>query len=119
MDQSKEACRDARGVGPLENTLRDITYSLRVLLKSYAFTIVVAKARDVFTLIVGRGMKLTVIGVLIGVGGAIALTRLMHSLLFHTSADRRGRAPTGAAEGSQGQVRAQRARRPWIGARTG
>jgi ABC-type antimicrobial peptide transport system permease subunit len=31
-------------------------------------------------------MKLTVVGVLIGVFGAIALTRLMHSLLFHTSA---------------------------------
>lgn len=171
MDQSKEECRDARGVGPLENTLRDITYSLRVLLKSYAFTIVVvltlalgigantaifsfangilllsqvltmdevvarsiwqprlyamlfavfaggalllaligiygvmaflvqtrtheigvrmalgATARDVFKLIVGRGMKLTIIGVLIGVAGAIALTRLMHSLLFNTSA---------------------------------
>jgi putative ABC transport system permease protein len=45
-----------------------------------------ATARDVFKLIVGRGMKLTLVGVLIGVGGAIALTRLMHSLLFHTSA---------------------------------
>ena len=45
-----------------------------------------ASARDVFNLIMGRGMKLTVVGVLIGVGGAIALTRLMHSLLFNTSA---------------------------------
>ena len=45
-----------------------------------------ATARDVFKLIVGRGMKLTVIGVLIGVGGAVALTRLMHGLLFNTSA---------------------------------
>ena len=44
-----------------------------------------ASARDVFKLIVGRGMKLTVVGVVIGVGGAIALTRLMHSLLFNTS----------------------------------
>jgi predicted permease len=45
-----------------------------------------ATARDVFKLIVGRGMKLTAIGVLLGVGGAAALTRLMHSLLFNTSA---------------------------------
>ena len=45
-----------------------------------------ASARDVFKLIVGRGMTLTAVGVVIGVGGAIALTRLMHSLLFNTSA---------------------------------
>ena len=45
-----------------------------------------ASARDVFRLVVGRGMKLTAVGVVIGVGGAIALTRLMHSLLFNTSA---------------------------------
>ena len=45
-----------------------------------------ATARDVFKLIVGRGMKLTAVGVLVGIGGAIALTRLMHSLLFNTSA---------------------------------
>jgi putative ABC transport system permease protein len=50
VDQSKEECRDARGVGPLENTLRDITYSVRVLLKSYAFTIVV-----ILTLALGIG----------------------------------------------------------------
>jgi putative ABC transport system permease protein len=45
-----------------------------------------ATARDVFKLIVGRGMKLTFIGVLIGIAGAAALTRLMHGLLFNTSA---------------------------------
>ena len=45
-----------------------------------------ATARDVFKLIVGRGMKLTVIGVLIGIAGAVAVTRLMQSLLFNTSA---------------------------------
>ena len=48
--QSKEECRDARGVGPLENTLRDISYSTRVLLKNYPFTIVV-----VLTLALGIG----------------------------------------------------------------
>jgi putative ABC transport system permease protein len=45
-----------------------------------------ATARDVFKLIVGRGMRLTIFGILIGVAGAIALTRLMHTLLFNTSA---------------------------------
>jgi putative ABC transport system permease protein len=44
-----------------------------------------ATARDVFRLIVGRGMKLTLVGVVIGVAGAFALTRLMHGLLFNTS----------------------------------
>lgn len=44
-----------------------------------------ATARDVFKLIVGRGMKLTVVGIVIGVGGAIAFTRWMQSLLFNTS----------------------------------
>jgi putative ABC transport system permease protein len=45
-----------------------------------------ATARDVFKLIVGRGMKLTAIGVFIGIASAVAVTRLMHSLLFNTSA---------------------------------
>jgi putative ABC transport system permease protein len=45
-----------------------------------------ATARDVFKLIVGRGMKLTIFGIVVGVAGAIALTRLMHGLLFNTSA---------------------------------
>jgi putative ABC transport system permease protein len=45
-----------------------------------------ASARDVFKLIVGRGMKLTAVGVVIGIAGAIALTRLIHSLLFNTRA---------------------------------
>src|SRR5687768_14340159 len=34
VDQSKEECRDARGVSFVENILRDVSYSLRVLLKS-------------------------------------------------------------------------------------
>ena len=50
LEQSKEVCRDARGVSLVENILRDVSYSLRILLKSYAFTIVV-----VLTLALGIG----------------------------------------------------------------
>jgi putative ABC transport system permease protein len=45
-----------------------------------------ATTRDVLKLIVGRGMKLTAVGVLLGVVGAYALTRLMRGLLFSISA---------------------------------
>jgi putative ABC transport system permease protein len=37
-------------------------------------------------LVVGQGIKLTLDGVLIGMGGALAVTRLMRSLLFGVSA---------------------------------
>src|SRR5215813_7830434 len=50
VDQAKEECRDARGVGFIENLRRDVSYSLRILLKNYAFTIVV-----VLTLALGIG----------------------------------------------------------------
>src|SRR5918998_744153 len=50
VDQSKEECRDARGVGLIDNLLRDVTFSVRILLKNYAFTIVV-----ILTLALGIG----------------------------------------------------------------
>ncbi len=37
-------------------------------------------------LVIGQGMRLTLIGILIGLGGALALTRLMKTLLFEVSA---------------------------------
>ena len=41
VDQSKEECRSARGVGFIDNVVRDVSFGVRVLLKNYAFTIVV------------------------------------------------------------------------------
>ncbi|MGH9956555.1 MAG: FtsX-like permease family protein, partial [Pyrinomonadaceae bacterium] len=45
-----------------------------------------AEWRDVFQFFIGQGMRLTLIGVAIGLAGAFAATRLMTSLLFGVSA---------------------------------
>jgi putative ABC transport system permease protein len=45
-----------------------------------------AQRRDVLSLVLGRGFTLAVIGVGVGLLGALALTRLMESLLFGVSA---------------------------------
>ncbi|HSO75452.1 MAG TPA: FtsX-like permease family protein, partial [Blastocatellia bacterium] len=45
-----------------------------------------ASARNVLSLTMGQGLKLTMIGVAIGGIGAVALTRLLESLLFAVSA---------------------------------
>ena len=45
-----------------------------------------AQRRDVLKLIVGHGMRLTLIGLAIGLAASFALTRLMSSLLFGVSA---------------------------------
>ena len=45
-----------------------------------------AQTRDVLKLILGQGLLLAAIGVVIGVAGAFALTRVMSSLLFGVSA---------------------------------
>ena len=44
-----------------------------------------ARSTDVIKLVVGHGMTMTVIGIVIGLAGAFALTRLMASLLFGIS----------------------------------
>ncbi len=41
-----------------------------------------AQGRDVLRLVIGQGMKLALIGVALGVGGALALTRMLKTLLF-------------------------------------
>jgi putative ABC transport system permease protein len=45
-----------------------------------------AQSRDVLKLVIGEGVKLVLGGILIGFGGALALTRLMRALLFGVSA---------------------------------
>lgn len=45
-----------------------------------------AQTRDVLKLIVGQGMLLAVVGVAVGLVGALILMRLMASLLFGVSA---------------------------------
>jgi predicted permease len=44
-----------------------------------------ARARDVLLLVIGQGMRLALIGVALGLIGALALTRLMEGLLFGVS----------------------------------
>jgi putative ABC transport system permease protein len=45
-----------------------------------------AQGRDVLKLIVGKGMLLTVIGIVLGLLGAFGITRVMQALLFDVSA---------------------------------
>ena len=45
-----------------------------------------AQATDVLKLVVGHGLKLTLVGVALGLGAAFAVTRVMESLLFEVSA---------------------------------
>jgi putative ABC transport system permease protein len=44
-----------------------------------------AQAIDVLRMVVWRGMRLTLIGVALGLAGALALTRVMKNLLFNVS----------------------------------
>jgi ABC-type antimicrobial peptide transport system permease subunit len=41
-----------------------------------------ATPRDILGLVVGQGARLAVVGLLLGLGGALGLTRFLHSLLF-------------------------------------
>jgi putative ABC transport system permease protein len=45
-----------------------------------------AEARDVLKLVVGQGIRLALVGVALGLGGAWALTRLLNTLLFGVGA---------------------------------
>jgi len=45
-----------------------------------------ARHGDILRLVVGQGIGLALAGVAVGIGGAVALTRVMKGLLFHVSA---------------------------------
>ncbi len=45
-----------------------------------------AAKRDIFRLVIGGGLTLTAAGIVIGIAGSIALTRVMGKLLYQTSA---------------------------------
>ena len=45
-----------------------------------------ARAADVLRMVLGQGMRVAVIGIVIGLGAAFALTRLLASMLFEVSA---------------------------------
>jgi ABC-type antimicrobial peptide transport system permease subunit len=45
-----------------------------------------ASSADIFKLVIGNGLKLAAAGIIVGLAGSFALTRLMASLLFQTSA---------------------------------
>ena len=45
-----------------------------------------AQSRDILKLVIGQAMLQTLLGVAVGIAAALALTRLMESLLFEVSA---------------------------------
>jgi ABC-type antimicrobial peptide transport system permease subunit len=45
-----------------------------------------AQESDILRLMLGQGLGLTLTGVVIGTGGAFALTRVVKSMLFHVKA---------------------------------
>ena len=45
-----------------------------------------ARAADVLRMVLGQGMRVAVIGIVIGLGAAFVLTRLLSSMLFEVSA---------------------------------
>jgi hypothetical protein len=66
VEQSKEACRDVRRVGLIEDAVRDVRYSARMLRRSPAFTVV------------------AVCSLAVGIGANTALFGLFDALILRT-----------------------------------
>jgi putative ABC transport system permease protein len=64
-----------------------LSYSVNLRTKELAIRQALgAQARDLTALVVRQGMSLVLVGIAIGLGVALALTRLMKTLLFGVSA---------------------------------
>jgi putative ABC transport system permease protein len=64
-----------------------IAYSVAQRTQELGIRIALGASRaDIFRLVIGNGLRLAVTGILIGLAASFALTRLMASLLFQTSA---------------------------------
>jgi putative ABC transport system permease protein len=64
-----------------------IAYSVAQRTKEMGIRIALGAARfDILRLVIGNGLGLTLIGIVIGLAGSIALTRVMSTMLYETSA---------------------------------
>lgn len=63
-----------------------LAYTVAQRTREFGIRMALGAARgDVLGMVVGHGLKLAVVGLAVGVGGALALTRLMTTLLFQVS----------------------------------